>query len=91
MLIVADTTPIISLNKIGELGLLNSMFGEIILPEAVYNELMRNPLMSNEAEVIKKSSFLKIIKLKMNLPLNYFENNLTLEPVKVKPLSWLIH
>jgi predicted nucleic acid-binding protein len=57
MLIVADTTPIISLIKVGLLELLNGMYGEIILPEAVFNELVSNPLMIDEANIVKKSSF----------------------------------
>lgn len=56
MLIVVDTTPIKSLIKIGMLEQLNSMYGEVIIPEAVFNELVCNPSMGNEADIIKKST-----------------------------------
>ncbi|HBN82950.1 MAG TPA: hypothetical protein DDZ89_03830 [Clostridiales bacterium] len=63
MLIISDTTPIISLIKIGKLDILNSMYGDIIIPVAVYNELVSNPLMKNEIETVKKSKFLKVTKV----------------------------
>lgn len=78
MLIVADTTPIISLVKIGLLEMLNSMYGEIILPEAVFNELISNPLMSGEAEVIKKSSFLKVKRIENKLAVKLLQKQLNL-------------
>ena len=37
--VVADTSPILYLHLIGEIGLLPALFGEIHLPAAVYNEL----------------------------------------------------
>jgi len=37
--VVSNTTPIISLSSIGKLEILNELFEEVIIPEAVYNEL----------------------------------------------------
>ena len=42
MIIVSDTTPIISLIKINRLDLLQKLFGETLIPEAVYRELTTN-------------------------------------------------
>ena len=78
MLIVADTTPIISLIKIGLLELLNSMYGEIILPEAVFNELISNPSMSGEAEVIRKSSYLKVKRIGNEFAVKLLQKQLNL-------------
>ena len=39
MIVVSDTTPLISLLKIGRLDLLKKLFGEIFIPQAVFNEL----------------------------------------------------
>ena len=36
MTIISDTTPIISLIKISHLDLLQKLFGEMLIPEAVY-------------------------------------------------------
>jgi len=78
MLIVADTTPIISLAKINQLKLLDSLYGDIILPEAVYNELIANPLMSSEAEMIKKCTFLKFKKVENEVAVKILQKQLNL-------------
>ncbi|MBO7061352.1 MAG: hypothetical protein J6W54_09725 [Fibrobacter sp.] len=42
MIVVSDATPIISFLKINRLDILNKLFGEVLLPEAVYEELTSN-------------------------------------------------
>lgn len=59
MIVVSDTTPLISLMKIGRLGLVEQLFGEVQIPEAVYAELITNPQFSEEAQQIQGSSFIK--------------------------------
>ncbi|OQB00679.1 MAG: hypothetical protein BWY25_01717 [Chloroflexi bacterium ADurb.Bin222] len=39
MIVVADATPLIALTKIGRLDLLQHLFGEVSIPEAVYAEV----------------------------------------------------
>lgn len=39
MIVIADTTPLISLLKIKRLDLLQKLFGEVFIPDAVYTEL----------------------------------------------------
>jgi predicted nucleic acid-binding protein len=39
MLVVADTTPLRYLTAIGEVGLLPTIFGKVLIPPAVWNEL----------------------------------------------------
>ena len=60
MTIISDTTPIISLIKINRLDLLEKLFGEILIPEAVFRELTTNVLFASEAEIVKSSKFLKV-------------------------------
>ena len=60
MTVISDTTPIISLIKIHRLDLLEKLFGEVLIPNAVFRELITNESFSNEAEEVKKSAFLKI-------------------------------
>jgi len=43
MIIVANTTPIISLASIGRLDILEKLFGKVIIPEAVYQEIKAKP------------------------------------------------
>ena len=59
MIVVADTTPIISLMKIGQLNLIEKLFGDVQIPNAVYTELVFNPRFAEEAELIQKSPFIK--------------------------------
>ena len=42
MIVVSDTTPLISLMKIGHLDLIHHLFGEIQIPNAVFQELVYN-------------------------------------------------
>ena len=60
MTVISDTTPIISLIKIHRLDLLEKLFGEVLIPDAVFRELITNESFSSEAEEVKKSAFLKI-------------------------------
>lgn len=43
MIIVANTTPIISLASIGRLDILEKLFGNVMIPEAVYQEIKAKP------------------------------------------------
>ena len=59
MIVVSDTTPLISLMKIGRSGLVEQLFGEVRIPDAVFAELITNPQFSEEAQQIQGSSFIK--------------------------------
>ena len=63
MIVVADTTPLISLMKIDKLALLQSLFGKVYIPEAVYQELVRNPLFEREAQIVKNCEYICVIKI----------------------------
>ena len=39
MIVVSDTTPLITLMKADRLAILHKLFGEILIPEAVFSEL----------------------------------------------------
>jgi predicted nucleic acid-binding protein len=41
MIIISDTSPVSNLIAIGRLEILKTVFGEIIIPEAVYNEILK--------------------------------------------------
>ena len=60
MIVVADTTPLISLLKINKLHILNQLYGTVHIPRAVYNELTVNADFDEEAETIRKAAFLHI-------------------------------
>ncbi|OWV13099.1 DUF3368 domain-containing protein [Fibrobacter sp. UWH1] len=60
MIVVSDTTPLISLLKIRRLDLLKSLFGAVRIPQGVFEELTANPDFSEEAEEIRKCEFIEI-------------------------------
>lgn len=63
MIIVADTTPLISLIKCDCLRVLQELFGEVHIPEAVYMELTSNPKFAEEALAITNSDFIHRVNL----------------------------
>ena len=58
MIIVSDTTPLSELSKVGKLDLLHAVFGKVIIPQQVYEELTTG----NHPAVlaVKSSSWLEI-------------------------------
>lgn len=58
MIVVSDTTPIISLMKAGQLELLQKIFGIVYIPEAVYRELTDNEAFSEEVRMVQVCEFL---------------------------------
>lgn len=64
MIIVADTTPLISLMKIGHLDLLEQLFGEVQIPEAVFDELVYNTNFPEESKLIQESNYIIRISVK---------------------------
>ena len=54
MIVVSDTTPLISLLKINRLDLLEKLFGKILIPQAVFNEL------TVDANQIKNKKFILV-------------------------------
>ncbi|MCI8753204.1 MAG: DUF3368 domain-containing protein [Lachnospiraceae bacterium] len=63
MIVISDTTPIISLLKAGHLELLEKLYGNVLVPNAVYYELTENPAYPDEAEIIKKVRFLSVTEV----------------------------
>lgn len=57
MIIVSDTTPIISLLKAEQLELLQKLYKMVLMPQAVYRELTENPVYRKEAEMIISEKF----------------------------------
>jgi predicted nucleic acid-binding protein len=62
MKVVSNSSPLIFLSAIGMLNLLKAEFGEIIVPEAVYDEVTSNELKgSNE---VKHADWIKVQTIK---------------------------
>ena len=65
MIIVADTTPISELAKVNYLNLLPKLFGRMVIPQGVYDELTtgRHPA----AELVQKLSWLDVVAVNNRL------------------------
>jgi predicted nucleic acid-binding protein len=62
MKVVSNSSPLIFLSSIGNLDLLKAEFGEILVPEAVYDEVTSNELRgSNE---VKDADWIKVQTIK---------------------------
>lgn len=64
MIVVSDTTPLISFLKIGRVDLLKKLFGQVLVPQAVYNELTVDSRFEQEATQIKQSPFIIVKTVK---------------------------
>ena len=55
--IISNSTPLIILSKIGELEILKNLYGEIIIPRAVFDEV------TIKSDAIKNLSWIKILEV----------------------------
>ncbi len=58
MIVISDTTPLISLLKINRLDLLKKLFNTVYIPNFVLQELISNPEYKSEADTILNSQFI---------------------------------
>lgn len=65
MIVVSDTTPLISLLKINRIDLLGKLFGQVLIPQAVFDELTADERFKLEADQIKQKRFI-IVKAVQN-------------------------
>lgn len=63
MIVISDTTPLISLLKIDRLNLLEKLFGIVQIPKAVFSELTENPKYTVEAETVRTCPFIQVIDI----------------------------
>ena len=60
MIVVSDTTPLISLLKIERIDLLEKLFGQVLIPQAVFDELTVDERFVLEANQIRQKTFIVI-------------------------------
>lgn len=64
MIVVSDTTPLISLLKIDRIDLLEELFGQVLIPRAVFDELTTDVRFKFEADQIRRKQFIKVKAVK---------------------------
>ncbi len=73
MIVVSDTSPLIALMKAKQLKLLEDLYGTVVIPQAVYDELTVNSEYPEETEQVKESNFLKLVSVKDNKSVRLFQ------------------
>ena len=63
MIVVSDTTPLISLMKIDRLSLVRDLFGEILIPRAVFEELTSDPRFPAESRQIADAGYIQCVDI----------------------------
>lgn len=58
MIIVSDTSPLVNLAAVRHLNLLQQLYGQVIIPQAVYDEIVAGTPQPGSAEV--KSSWIEV-------------------------------
>ena len=64
MIVVSDTTPLITLMKASRLELLEKLFGTVHIPKAVFDELTCNAAFAEEADLIRSSPFIQVVAVR---------------------------
>ena len=64
MIVVSDTTPLISLMKVGKLSLVKDLFGEVLIPGAVFDELVSNSRFPEEGGQISRADYIVRIDIR---------------------------
>jgi predicted nucleic acid-binding protein len=60
MIVIADATPLIGLARIDQLDLLLKLFDQIIIPQAVFAEVVTNAPHRPGAEAVKQASWIQV-------------------------------
>ena len=74
MIIVSNTTPILCLYKIGQLDLLKSLFKQVDVPKAVYNEI--TVLGKDGYDIFDTVSFINVIDVQNKIGVNMLRSQL---------------
>ena len=74
MIVVSDTTPVISLMKVGQLELLQKLFGVVYIPKAVYRELTENEVFSEEVKMVQECEFIYVEEVSNGKSVNILRN-----------------
>jgi predicted nucleic acid-binding protein len=69
--VVSNTTPLISLLKIGKLEILRNLYGEILVPQAVFNEIEAGKTKEFYID-ISETGWIRIEKIKNRQSLTCF-------------------
>ena len=64
MIVVSDTTALSTLYLINRMEWLGSLFGQVLIPEAVYAELLELEAAGHDLQVIRTADWLRVLPVK---------------------------
>jgi predicted nucleic acid-binding protein len=79
MIIVSNTTPIISLLKAGALDVLEKLFREVNIYRGVFDELANNEAFKEEAQAVRGCKFIKVVSVENEFAVKLLQKNLGLD------------
>lgn len=60
MIVVSDTSPLSNLLRIGQISLLKAMYGQVIIPQRVYEELSLLPTFGVDLTPLQSADWIKV-------------------------------
>ncbi len=61
MIVVADTTPLLVLARIGRRDLLRDLYAEVLVPRAVYDELVERRTTAPGVDALREASWIRVV------------------------------
>ena len=88
MIIVSDTTPLIGLASIDRLDLLQEMFGEVYIPQAVFDETVTFGRENSKAkQLVSNAGWIHVVEVKDRLAVNVLLDEMDLGEVETIVLA----
>ena len=88
MIVVSDTTPLIGLASIGRLNLLQKLFDEVYIPQAVFDETVTfGRAESTAKQEVSKANWIHIVEVKDRLAVNVLLDEMDLGEVETIVLA----
>jgi predicted nucleic acid-binding protein len=87
MIVVSDATPLIALARVGQVELLYRLFAVIIIPQAVYEEVVVNAPTRPGAEAIRKAHWIQMRPLSNRAVVDYLRTELDAGEAEVLVLA----
>ncbi|MBV6392620.1 MAG: hypothetical protein KPEEDBHJ_01843 [Anaerolineales bacterium] len=88
MIVVSDTTPLIGLSSIGRLDLLEELFGEVYIPQAVFDETVTFGRENSKAkQQVSNATWIHVVEVKDRLAVNVLLDEMDLGEVETIVLA----
>ncbi|MGC1375746.1 MAG: DUF3368 domain-containing protein [Anaerolineales bacterium] len=88
MIVISDTTPLIGLASIGRLDLLFALFGEVYIPQAVYDETVTHGRTEGIAkQAVASAGWIRAIKVQDRLAVDVLLDEMDLGEVETIVLA----